>query len=375
MAGPAPDKPNLLPPESLGGPPPSPWHDAGKWPVPPSEPREEPRPVTSDDPASGRTLVFDQKAFDFRSAMARNVRNAVGLCLLMALLAAVVGYSLGWSAEILMGSHPNAHPAGIHDLGSRPLLSRWGFIGIAILVAAVLVAALWALYGADDAVLAMNGARPASPEADKLLHHVVEEIALAAGAPTPTVFIVETPELNAFATGLRSDKAGVTVTRGLLERLNREELQGVVAHEFGHILNGDVRYMMMVAVVAGAIAFIASMAGRVRFRASDRAGIVALVWFLVALLAPVGALLVRMAVSRQREYLADATAAKMTRNPVALASALTKISSHPKVPAASPAVEHLYIVSPLRAFSNDASALFSTHPPTERRVERLMNLK
>lgn len=373
------DTPTFLPPGLLDGSQPSPWLSQGS----PLDGLSNEVPPTSDGTtASRRTLDFDQKAFDFRSAMAGNMRNTVWLCLLMGLLAAVVGYALGWSAEIFIGPRIHGQAVwGVYEQTPLSLFSRWGCIGVGILVASVVGAVVWAFIGADDAVLAMNEAQPADPKADKVLFHVVEEMALAAGVPTPAVFVVETPQLNAFATGLRSDRAGVTVTRGLLERLNREELQGVVAHEFGHILNGDVRFMVMVAVVAGAIAFVAAMAGRVWIwpsrsgRDRENTVLAALVWFLVTLLAPIGALLVRMAVSRQREYLADATAAKITRNPVALASALTKIATHPEMPSASPAVEHLYIISPLRAFGENSLALFSTHPPTEQRVARLMNLK
>jgi heat shock protein HtpX len=201
----------------------------------------------------------------------------------------------------------------------------------------------------------------------------------------PVVYVIETEALNAFATGMRSDKAAVTVTRGLLNRLNREELQGVVAHELAHIGNGDVRLAVIVAMVVGLIAIVSDVLGRgarvggrrmLRGRGDGKvAALVVPVWILFALLAPLFGLLVRMAISREREYLADATGARLTRNPIGLASALAKIANNPRVKNTSSALEHLWIASPKRSYGEASSALFSTHPPTSVRIERLLNLR
>ncbi|MGC2854618.1 M48 family metallopeptidase [Novispirillum sp. DQ9] len=347
------------------------------------------------------TLDLEVVGTDFAAAMARNVRRTIVLCLLMTLLAAAVGYCAGWAAEIVTGLHPAlavlGPEAGVLEQLRATAVSAWGVQSLAAVVGASVAGMVGAVLWADRAVLALNGARPADPEAEAVLHNVVEEMAIAAGAPKPAVHVMETDALNAFATGLRPSRASVTVTRGLLRTLNREELQGVVGHEMAHIVNGDVRFGVMVAVVAGLLALIADGMGRLarlglrmgtsggggESRSSSRKGgggavlvlIAVAVWVLVALLAPLAAALVRMAISREREYLADATGAKLTRNPVALASALTKIAEAPHVASASKATEHMFIVSPLRAFGDSAGALFSTHPPTQRRIDRLLNLR
>lgn len=350
-------------------------------------------PVTGGTATLGLAVVHT----DFNAAIAANVRRTVMLCGVMTLLAAGVGYLAGWAAEIFMGMHP-ALPglpvdAPVLDQLAATAFSAWGIQAMAAVFGVSVAGIVGALLWADDAVLALSGARPADPVEDALLHNVVEEMAIAAGAPKPAVHIMETDSLNAFATGLRPSRASITVTRGLARSLNREELQGVVGHEMAHIINGDVRFAVMVAVVAGLLSMIASIMRRMmragartaasgRRRSSRKGGgggpliLIALaVWILVAVLAPLAATLVRMAVSREREYLADATAAKLTRNPVALASALTKISQAPQVATSSPATEHMFIVSPLHTYGEKASALFSTHPPTERRIERLLNLR
>ncbi len=236
----------------------------------------------------------------------------------------------------------------------------------------------------DRMVLSMSQAKEADAEKDRVIINVVEEMSIASGQPMPKVFVMETPAMNAFATGRSPEKAAVTVTRGLAENLTREELQGVVAHEMGHIRNLDIRYMMLVAALAGAIVMISDFylrtmrygGGRSSRRSSKNAGagIFILVAVLLAIIAPLFSTLLQMAVSRKREYMADASAAEFTRNPLALASALQKLSDSVKsqpLKIASRATQHLYIVNPLKSFGVHASALFSTHPPTEKRIALL----
>ena len=219
------------------------------------------------------------------------------------------------------------------------------------------------------------------------LRNVVEEIAIASGVPVPKVYVLEHEAgINAFAAGYSTSDAVIAVTRGALDRLNRDELQGVVAHEMGHVANNDVLYMTAVGVLVGLIVVVSDLALRStrvmgRSSQSDRKGgggvaILAIVVLIaVGLLSPIAATLVQMAVSRQREYLADATAVKLTRNPLGLIGALRKLDQAPvRWDDASKAVQHLFIVNPFKKFGENASALMSTHPSVEQRVQRLQDL-
>lgn len=336
--------------------------------------------------AGHATILFEVQATDFRSAAARNTRNTVLLVISLGILALAVGYIAGWGIDTLWGDHPVA-AAGPDERFTLAEItySRWGVYGTAGMGIAFLLALRWTLAEADSTILKLNGAVAADPQKDAVLHNVVEETAIAAGLTKPAVYVVEADALNAFATGMRSKNAAVTVTRGLLNRLNREELQGVVAHEMAHIGNGDVRLAVIVAMVVGLISIVSDMLGRgariagrgaVRARGKGKAiALVFAVWLMFALLAPLFGLLVRMAISREREYLADATGARLTRNPIGLASALAKIAENPRIKSTSSALEHLWIASPKRAYGETSSALFSTHPPTAARIERLLNLR
>jgi heat shock protein HtpX len=203
----------------------------------------------------------------------------------------------------------------------------------------------------------------------------------------PRVAIVETEALNAFATGTKPERAAVAVTRGLLNTLSRDELQGVVAHEMGHVANNDVLYMTAVGVLVGLIVVVSDLALRsTRFVGgrrsdNDRKGgsgpvvVAVIVLLLVGILSPLAARCVQMAVSRQREYLADATSVRLTRNPFGLIGALRKLDQAPvRWSDASKAVQHLFIVNPFRKFGESASALMATHPSIEQRIERLQAL-
>lgn len=255
-------------------------------------------------------------------------------------------------------------------------------VGIAGSAVLGLIVALVAWNSGDGIVLKMNQARAATPHELQVVNNVTEEMAIAAGIPTPHVYVVDDPSPNAFATG-RSPKTGaIAVTTGLLERLDREELQGVVAHEIGHIRNNDVRFMTTLAIVVGLIPMVSHFfmrnlwyggGGRSR-RSNDQSGaILMVVAILLAILAPLFARLLELAVSRRREFLADASAAQFTRNPEGLASALEKIAgSGIKMQAANKATEHMYIINPFQAL--EARGVFSTHPPTRDRIAALRGL-
>lgn len=335
--------------------------------------------------SSRATIQFEVKATDFHSAATRNTRNTIFLIVAIGLLALVVGYVAGWGVEVVWGDHPvsNAGPEDRFTL-VEIAYSRWGVYATIGLGVVFLLALRWTLAEADSTILKLNGAVAADPQKDAVLHNVVEEVAIAAGLAKPAVYVIETDALNAFATGVRSSNVAVIVTRGLLDRLNREELQGVVAHEMAHIGNGDVRLAVIVAMVVGLVSIVsdilgrsARVVGRGTVRSRGKWKVIALVfsvWILFALLAPVFGLMVRMAISREREYLADATGARLTRNPIGLASALAKIAGNPRIKGTSSALEHLWIASPKRPYRETSSALFSTHPPTVARIERLLNL-
>jgi heat shock protein HtpX len=254
-----------------------------------------------------------------------------------------------------------------------------GVVG-AIILAIILMIVAW--YEGASAILSVSGATEASPEKDAQLINIVDEMRIAAGLPMPRVYIIESDSPNAFATGRDPDNAVVAVTRGLLNTLNREELQGVIGHEMSHVRNLDIRYMMLVAALVGSVVLLAEVLRRGmwwggRGRRSGRGGgnaIILLLAVVLALLAPFFAVMLQMAISRKREFLADASSVELTRNPLALAGALEKLDAaaalHP-LETANRATQHLFIVNPLRSFEMSASALMSTHPPTEARIKVL----
>jgi len=256
----------------------------------------------------------------------------------------------------------------------------YGAIGSAALG---VILCLVATYAGPKLVLQMSGARHATDVEDRMLRNVVEEMAIASGLPMPEVWVIEDSAPNAFATGRTPENSAVAITTGLLQKLNRDELQGVMAHEMAHIRNYDVRLMTTVALIAGAIPLLADGFLRMQWyggrrrdddRDSGQLGqILTIVGIVLSLIAPLFAVLLKMAVSRQREYLADATAADMTRNPDGLASALWKIEhDNEALEGANRAMQHMYIINPLRLHGGDG--MFSTHPPTEDRIRRLTAL-
>jgi heat shock protein HtpX len=324
---------------------------------------------------------------DFLAAQRDNRVKTWVLILALINLGFLLGYVLGWALEAWSTDASRFELFAVSGLG---LLGGAALAGIGIISAGVTLA-----FG-DKVVLSMNGAREVTPEQEPKLHNVVEEMAIAAGLPKPRVYIMETEALNAFATGLSPQKSAIAVTRGLLNTLNREQLQGVVAHEMGHVLNLDTRYMVAVGIMVGLIALVSdvvlrmfrfgsySSSGSSRRSSSSDSGkggggaqlIVLAIMLVFLILAPIAAQLVRFAVSRQREYLADATSVQLTRNPVGLIGALEKLDAgnnkSPEI--GNRATQHLFIVNPLKNFSENASALMATHPSIKERIQRLQNL-
>ena len=251
-------------------------------------------------------------------------------------------------------------------------------IAFAIFAVVAIVVVTFTLFMGDDMAVAVAGGRQIhdrkhAPE----LWDAVETMSLAAGIQTPRIFVSEDPSPNAFAAGRSQGQALVCANRGLLERLDKEELEGVIAHEISHIRNLDVRLMTYAAVLAGSIALLSEFVLRGAIFSDDDSGggvVGLIVVVLAAVLAPIAALIIQLAVSRRREFLADASAADLTRYPQGLASALRQISSSQERSTHDRnAIAHLYIVPP-RLFKEKSAGLFSTHPPVSERLARLDGL-
>jgi heat shock protein HtpX len=314
---------------------------------------------------------------DFMAAARANQKATRRLVTLLMIILAILGYLLGWSLQLLMERLPE-------NLETVWFLSPWGvWGGLGLFV----IGATWswiAFSQGDRIVLRLTGANEVTVADEPQLHNVVEEMAIAAGITKPKLFVIETGALNAFATGMSPAHSAIGVTRGLLESLNREELQGVIGHEMGHIVNWDIRYATAVGVIVGLIALVSDGALRSLYfsgnsRNSGKGGsgaafiMLALVAF--AALAPVFAFLVQAAVSRQREFLADATSVRLTRHPEGLIAALEKLASSAEpFKGANRATQHMFIVNPFRNFKEHASRLSATHPPLGLRINRLQNL-
>ncbi len=326
----------------------------------------DPGPVA----ATARDDIIDEPMAKetFHTLIARNKRNSFLLIFLFLLFFVGVGLLIGavWGG------------------------GDWGF-SITVAVIAAVVAfflTLASYYGGSSAVLAISNAREIRKSDDPQLFNVVEEVAIAAGIPTPRIFLIDDTAPNAFATGRDPKHSVVAITTGLRDKLTRDELQGVMAHEISHIRNYDILFAMLMAVMVGVLVMLCDVflrslwfgAGR-RRRSSSREGgggadlILLVVAIVLAIIAPILARLIHLAMSRQREYLADASAVELTRNPRGLAGALAKISADPEVlEVANRATAHMYIVHPIKKFEARASSIFSTHPPVEDRIRRLMSL-
>lgn len=229
----------------------------------------------------------------------------------------------------------------------------------------------------DSVVLSATKATPAEGREYQYLRDTVEGVSIATGIPTPRIYVIENRDLNAFATGRNPENASIAVTTGLVQSLNRQELEGVIAHEISHIKNRDILFMTLVAVLVGLAAILSHLILRsfwfgARGNRKDRGGIMVLlliVGFILAIFAPIVVRLVQYSISRKREYLADASGASITRYPEGLASALEKIvnTNQGKINV-SEAVSHLFFVDPQKS---SLDSLFATHPPIKERIRRL----
>ncbi len=318
---------------------------------------------------------------DFIAASRANQTATRRLITLLLAIAAVLGYLAGWSLQVGTGHRPLS-------ADSIFFFSSWGMLASFILLALSLLWTWFAFKRGDRIVMKITGAQLADRQHEAQLYNVVDEMAIAAGISTPSVYIIETEAMNAFATGMSPTTASLAVTRGLLNKLNREELQAVIGHEMGHVVNWDIRYATAVSVLVGLIVLLSDGflrgslyggglgRGRGGHKTDNSAtAILFIVMLVFAILAPLIARLVQMAVSRQREFLADATSVRLTRNTYAMISALEKLSQETVLfDRANRATQHLFIVNPLRNFSEKASSLMATHPPITRRIQRLYNL-
>jgi heat shock protein HtpX len=256
--------------------------------------------------------------------------------------------------------------------------SALGFVGIILIISGFIN--LGSYYWSDKLVLGMTGAKPVSKESNRDLYRIVENLTIAAGTPMPRIYVIDDPAPNAFATGRDPKHAAIAFTTGLLNRLEKLELEGVAAHELSHVRNYDTRLMSIVVILVGTVALLAHVFFRSLWwggGSRDRRGggaLLLIVGVVVAILAPIAAQLIKLAISRRREFLADSSGALLTRHPEGLAAALVKISSDTNPSKhASAANAHLFIVNPFKGkqAKNWLTGLFRTHPPLEERIKAL----
>jgi heat shock protein HtpX len=257
------------------------------------------------------------------------------------------------------------------------------YLGLAIALIIGIIYGLIAYYSGDKMILSMSGAKPVTKKEYPHLYHTVEGLSLAANIPVPKCYVIDDSALNAFATGRDPEHASITVTTGLMNVLNRQELEGVVAHEMSHIKNFDIRMMMLAAVLVGIVTLMSDFMLRSFIfgghRSDDRKDmgqlglILIVVGIVLAILAPFIAQLIKLAISRKREFLADANGALLTRYPPGLASALEKIKKDPDplVDNANKATAHLFISTPFRKTKSFVASMFATHPDIDERIRRL----
>ena len=294
--------------------------------------------------------------------IASNKRKTWVLLIVFFLLLAIVGYAVGY------------------------LFMNSGFGGVTIAMILGFIYALTMIFQSTEIVMSMNGAREVDRNEEPVLYHVVEDMAMVAQIPMPRVYVIDDPGLNAFATGSNPQNAAVAATSGLLEIMNREELEAVIGHEVSHIRNLDIRISTIAVALASAITLLSSMAGRMMWwggasrsrRNSDRDSgglevIMLVISLLAIVLAPLAATLVQLAISRQREFLADASSVELTRNPQGMINALLKLeNSQPMTHHVDDASSALYINNPQKP--GFLKKLFYTHPPISERIERLKHM-
>ena len=292
--------------------------------------------------------------------IASNKRKTWILLIVFFLLLAIVGYAVGF------------------------LFMNSGIWGVTIAMIIGFIYALTMIFQSTEIVMSMNGAREVDRNEEPVLYHVVEDMAMVAQIPMPRVYVIDDPGLNAFATGSNPQNAAVAATSGLLEIMNREELEAVIGHEVSHIRNLDIRISTIAVALASAITLLSSMAGRMMWwggasrRSNDRDSggleiILMILSLLAIVLAPLAATLVQLAISRQREFLADASSVELTRNPQGMINALLKLdNSQPMSHHVDDASSALYINDPQKP--GFLKKLFYTHPPISERIERLKNM-
>jgi len=294
--------------------------------------------------------------------IASNKRKTWVLLIVFFLLLAIVGYAVGY------------------------LFMNSGFGGVTVAMILGFIYALTMIFQSTEIVMSMNGAREVDRNEEPVLSHVVEDMAMVAQIPMPRVYVIDDPGLNAFATGSNPQNAAVAATSGLLEFMNREELEAVIGHEVSHIRNLDIRISTIAVALASAITLLSSMAGRMMWwggasrsrRNSDRDSgglevIMLVISLLAIVLAPLAATLVQLAISRQREFLADASSVELTRNPQGMINALLKLeNSQPMTHHVDDASSALYINDPQKP--GFLKKLFYTHPPISERIERLKHM-
>ncbi|MEJ7816102.1 MAG: M48 family metallopeptidase [Rubrobacter sp.] len=305
----------------------------------------------------------------FRERIARNRRNSLLLIAVFLAFITIFGYIIGFA---WLGDPTRA------------------LFGLALALVVGVVCGLISYFAGDKMVLAASRAREITHDDAPVLFNVVEEMSIASGLPMPKVYIVDDSAPNAFATGRDPEHATVAVTSGLLEKLDRDELQGVMAHEMSHVANFDIRYSMLVGILVGTTVLISDFFLRGLWFSGGRGGgrrggdggggqlqiIMVIIAVVLAILAPLFARLLQLSISRQREFLADATAVRLARNPKGLADALQKIGGDREVlEVANRATAHLYIANPIKKFEKRSKGLFSTHPPIEERVKILRALE
>lgn len=266
-------------------------------------------------------------------------------------------------------------------LGTLNGLDAGGSIVLGTIIATIY--SLISYYGSASIALSVSGAKPIVKAQAPDIYNVVENLCIANGQPTPAIYIIEDASPNAFATGRDPEHASIAFTTGILALLTREELEGVAAHELSHVKNYDIRVMTIVVVLVGLISLIADILihtriGRGNNKDNGAAAILMIVGIVLAILSPIFAQLIQLAVSRSREYLADASGALLTRYPEGLASALTKIEAHgTPMQHANRATAHLFLSNPFGATKETRSwfsNMFSTHPPIEDRIARLRSM-
>lgn len=261
-----------------------------------------------------------------------------------------------------------AYVLGKAYFGDNPMFYIWA-VGVSI------VSGFSGYYYSDKLVLAASGARELPVSESEYVHNLVENLCIGAGLPKPKVYVIDSPAINAFATGRDPNNSAICFTTGIIEKLDKLELEGVIAHELSHIGNYDIRLMAVVGVLVGSITILFDMFFRMNmFRSSNRdnkgGSIFLILGIVMLIISPIVATLIKLAISRNREYLADSSAALLTRYPKGLADALAKIAGDESILAtADTATAHLFIANPFK--SSAFRSLFDTHPPIEERIKRL----